>query len=152
MIKLIACIGKNNELGYQNKLIWHLKDDMNFFKETTTNHIVVMGRKTYESIGRKLPNRENIIISKQNIDDIKVIKDPNEIYKIKEDVFIIGGESIYNLFIDKADEIYLTKIDDSAKADTYFPKFDENKYDKSILKEGFQDNIKYTINLYKRKY
>lgn len=157
MINIIAAIGQNRELGVKNNLIWHLPDDLKFFKKTTTNHIVVMGRKTFKSIGKPLPNRDNIIISHHNIENIETINNPEIILKkyknSEEEIFIIGGATLYQYFIPYANKIYLTQIEDSyPKADTYFPPFNYENYEKIILKTNIdkKQNIKYKHILYKR--
>lgn len=157
-INIIAAIGKNNELGKNNDLIWNFKEDMKFFKETTMGHPVVMGRRTFESLPNILPGRKNIIISRNNIIDNRIesyksIRDFLLNYEnYKDDIFIIGGASIYSEFINMASEIYLTEIDAIDKdADVYFPKFNKKNFDKEIIKELEENNIKYSHILYKRK-
>ena len=133
MISMIAAIGKNNELGKNNDLIWHFKEDMKFFKETTMDHKVVMGRKTYESLPGGLPGREIIVISTKPVDkDIIYYNNINSIvdkYKnTEEEIFICGGASIYKQFLPYADKLYLTEIDsEDEDADTFFPEFDKNE-------------------------
>lgn len=156
-INLIAAIGKNYELGKDNKLVYSIKEDLEFFKQVTLNHTVVMGRKTFESIGKPLPKRNNVVISRtKNIDDkieiYRSIKEFLEAYENKEeDIFVIGGATIYKQFLDMADNIYLTEIDDIKPADIYFPKFDLNEYDKEIIKTNNDSNPKYMRALYKKK-
>lgn len=157
-INIIAAIGKNNELGKNNDLIWKFKEDMKFFKETTMGHPVVMGRRTFESLPSVLPGRENIVISTRNINNNKInlyksIKDFLISYEnYKDDIFIIGGASIYKSFIDIATTLYLTEIDDIEKdADVYFPIFNKQEFNKEIIKELEENNIKYRHVLYKRK-
>ena len=149
-INIIAAIGKNNELGKNNDLIWKFKEDMKFFKETTMGHPVVMGRRTFESLPNILPGRENIVISTNNInnDKIKLYKSIKEFlisYKnYNDDVFIIGGASIYKAFIDISTTLYLTEIDDIEKdADVYFPTFNKEEFNKEIIKELEENSIKY---------
>lgn len=153
MINLIAAVGKNFELGLNNKLIWNISEDLQYFKEVTTGKTVVMGRKTYESIGRALPNRKNIVLSSKKvlIDNVIVINDYKDVLNTEEDVFIIGGESIYKLFLSYADNIYLTEIDDEKDADSYFPVFDKNLYEKEIIKNSSYNNINYSFVIYRRK-
>lgn len=157
-INLIAAIGKNNELGKNNDLIWRLKGDMKFFRETTMGHPIVMGRKTFESLPKVLPGRKNIVISSNEIlnDEIEKYKSLKEFllkYKeFNEDVFIIGGASIYNQFIDLASKLYLTEIDAVDKdADVYFPLFNKEEWNKEIISEKEENDIKYNHVLYKRK-
>lgn len=119
MIKLIACIDKYNSLGINNNLIYHIEEDLKIFKEKTVNNIVVMGRKTFDSLNNKpLPNRENIVIS-QNLHNPKdksytVFNNINDVLKLNtsKDIFIIGGSKIYNHFTNFYDEIHLTIIKD----------------------------------------
>lgn len=157
-ITLIAAIGKNNELGYNNDLIWKLKEDMKFFKDNTKEKTVVMGRKTLDSIKKPLPNRTNIVLTNQNIyiPGVLVIHSKEQLYHlIKEyhqEIMIIGGESIYKLFIDDADKLLLTEIDDTFnKADTYFPEFNKNNWNKKVLSKRIENNISYNHIEYTKK-
>lgn len=138
---LIAAIGKNNELGKNNGLIFHLKKDMEFFKNTTMNHKVVMGRKTFESIGRPLPKRENIVLSRRRLilpENVKQITSVEKFIKeneqASEEIFIIGGASVYKLFLPYAKTLYLTEVEAEEKsADAFFPDFDKNGFKKEEL-------------------
>ena len=133
MISLIAAIGKNNELGKDNTLLWHMPADMEYFREITRDHTVVMGRKTFESIGKPLPDRKNIVITRDKnylrhgVDVVhsfdealkmsKTVFDTNE-----KEVFIIGGAEIYKQAFGIADKLYITHIDAEDKnADVFFP-------------------------------
>lgn len=153
-VSIIAAVGKNFELGKNNDLIWHFKDDMKFFKETTTNHIVIMGRKTFESLPKALPNRRNIVITSKrdySAEGAEVVASIDEALDLSknEDVFIIGGGQIYKSFLDVADKLYLTEIDDSCEeADTFFPSFDKSKYTRTVLKTNEQDGIQFVHALY----
>jgi dihydrofolate reductase len=146
MISIIAVIGKNRELGKDNDLIWHLPGDMKRFRQITSGHPVIMGRKTYESIGHPLPNRLNIVIShKKNIAGVTVVPSLDDaVEKARsamgsEEIFIIGGGSIYAQAIDKADRLYLTIVDAAAPgADTFFP--DYSRFTKIIAKESREEN------------
>ena len=157
MISIIAAIGKNNELGHNNQLLFHIKKDMEFFRTKTEGHKVVMGRKTWDSLPSKLKNRENIVLSSHEIEgpdqvihDKKIIID--KYLESEEEVFIIGGGAVYFQFLPFAQNIYLTEVDaSSSEATTFFPEFDRKKYDKIILQEGTENGLKYTINQYRRK-
>ena len=157
MISMIASVGRNMELGKNNNLIWHFKDDMKFFKETTMGHKVIMGRKTYESLPGSLPGREMIVISTKTVDEnVQFIDNINSIvdkYKDSdEEIFIIGGASIYKEFMTYAGRLYLTEIDAYSKdADTFFPKFNKKEWNMMVLDEKEQDDIKFKICLYERK-
>lgn len=138
MLSIIAVIGKNRELGCGNKLLWHLPEDMKRFKNTTSGHPVIMGRKTFESIGRALPGRTNIVITrntKYEADNCLLAESLDQAIAWAEDfntpgrdeVFVIGGASIYGSAIGKTDKLYLTVVDDAPKADVYFPEYDSFK-------------------------
>lgn len=157
-ISLIAAIGKNNELGKNNDLIWKFKEDMKFFKETTMEHPVVMGRKTFESLPNVLPGRKNIIISRSNLNynEIEIYKSIRDFLvnyeNYNDEIFIIGGASIYSQFIDIASKMYLTEIDVvESNADVYFPKFDINDWNKEIIKKSEENMVRFNHVLYKRK-
>lgn len=134
MVSIIACVSKNLGIGICNKLPWHIPADLKFFKKVTSGHSIIMGRKTFDSIGGKpLPNRENIVLSKDHfsfdevIDTIKNNKDTKK-------YFVIGGSQVYKLFLPYADNLYLTKIISSpkgtpgVKCDTFFPQFNGNDF------------------------
>lgn len=153
-INLISAVGKNYEIGYKNKLVCPIKEDLIFFKNITIYHTVLMGKNTYFSIGRQLPNRKNIVLTHSSIEGVITYKSKNDFIKdyenILEDIFIIGGESIYKEFIEEADNIYLTEIDKSFKADTFFPSFDKSKYKKEVLSTLKDNDIDYKHVLYRR--
>lgn len=157
MISLIAAVGKNNELGLDNHLIFNIPGDLKFFRNTTLGKTVIMGRKTYESIGKPLPKRLNIVVSNslKETDGITIINSLEEVLEkylnSEEEVFIIGGESLYNYFINYAQNIYLTKFYANAVADKYFPSFDENNYNQTLLGENKENNLEYKHILYRRK-
>lgn len=154
MINIIAAVGKNLELGKNNDLIWHLPNDLKYFKNLTLGKTVVMGRNTYNSIGKALSDRKNIVLTKQNIDikDCIVMHDYNDILTMNDEIFIIGGESIYKIFITHADNLYLTEIDaECFDADTYFPSFDKSLYDKEIIRNEEYNNLNYSYVRYRKK-
>ncbi len=137
IISIIVAIAKNKVIGNDNKLIWRLSDDLKRFKRLTTGHTILMGRKTYESIGRPLPKRKNYIItrSKEYVvdggyvfhsigDAIEAAKEEGE-----DELFIIGGGEIYKEMLPMANKMYLTKVHANPKGDTFFPKFDEEEWD-----------------------
>ena len=132
MITIIAAIGKNNELGKDNQLLWHLPADLKHFKNLTSGHPIIMGRKTYESIGKPLPNRTNIVVSRkenwfeEGILIVPSLKDAiKHAKKINENIFIIGGGEIYHHTIDMADRLEITQVNHQTDADVFFPKIDE---------------------------
>ena len=157
MFSIIAAVGKNNELGKKGGLVFHIKEDMKFFKETTTGHTVVMGFKTWESLPKKLPNRKNIVVSFEEIEgpdecitDLAKFIEENE--STDEEIFIIGGGSIYAQFLDHAQKLYLTEVDDEDKdADVFFPVFDKTKYTRKVIHTGNANALKYEICEYAKK-
>ena len=157
MYTIIAAIGKNRELGRDNKLLWSLKGDLKFFKEKTTNDTIIMGRKTFESLGRLLPNRKHVVISSSNnfpeeVDVYNNIESLLSHYKdTSEELFIIGGAKIYSEFIDYATKMYLTLVDGEFDADVYFPMFDESVWIKTVLSENEENGLKYKHVLYEKK-
>lgn len=157
ILSLIAAVGKNYELGKNNDLIWHLDGDLPFFRKVTTGKTVIMGRKTFESLPKALPKRRNIVLTK----DAGYVAEGAEVFtdfervldeiKGEEEAFIIGGASIYSLFMPFADRIYLTEAEASDdSADVYFPRFDKSIFDRESIDFGGTD-IKYEHVLYKKK-
>lgn len=148
-ISIIAAVGRNNELGKGNDLIWHFHKDMVFFRTVTTGSTVVMGRKTFESLPKALPKRRNIVITSDEnykAEGAEVCHSIEEALKLcKNDrVFVIGGGKIYEQFISLADNLYLTEIEaECADADTYFPAFNKADYKKELLAENEENGIKF---------
>lgn len=156
MISMISSVGKNRELGKKNDLIWHLKEDMKFFKDTTMGHTVVMGLNTYKSLPGDLPGRHIIVVSYDSLDGVETVNGIESIiekYKdIEEEIFICGGASIYKQFLPYADKLYLTEIDaEDNEADTFFPEFNKDEWNKKILEEKKQNDIIFKMYLYERK-
>ena len=124
-LSLITAFDQQLLIGNGNALPWHIPEDLAYFKETTLNHIIVMGRKTYDSIGKPLPKRRNIVLSKnlQSIPGVEVMNEINTILELAKSsqVFIIGGAEIYKLFLPYATTLHITHIDDTFSGDTYFP-------------------------------
>ncbi|MBR6491421.1 MAG: dihydrofolate reductase [Bacteroidales bacterium] len=127
-ISIVVAIGRNNQLGYNNHLLWSLPNDMKRFKTLTTGHTVIMGRNTYLSLPKgALPNRRNVVISDDKNDNfpgcemVSSIKDAIKLTENDGEVFIMGGASIYRQFLQYADRLYLTIVDDSPEADVFFP-------------------------------
>ncbi len=156
MVKLIAAVGKNYELGKNNQMMWRLPGDMKFFRSTTKGSTVVMGRLTYESIGMPLPYRQNIVISRNadlKIEGATVVNSLEAaLQACQNNCFIIGGAKIYGLSLKYADEIYLTEVDAAFNgADTYFPKFNKEEYNRKVLGENSDGGITYKHILYTKK-
>ncbi len=158
MISIIVAIAKNGVIGDKNSLLWHISEDLRFFKRTTSGHPVIMGRKTYESLGRPLPNRENVVISRtiDSIEGCRVVRSLEEaiaLFPAEEEVFIIGGAQIYALALEVADRFYLTRVDHEYEGDTSFPSWDES-YWQLVSREEHERGEKYphpfAFELYER--
>lgn len=157
-VSMIAAIGKNNELGKNNNLIWHLPNDLKFFKKTTMGKDIIMGSNTFYSLPKLLPGRKHIVLTSKNIDNaqILVLHNKEELLEylrtIKKEVMIIGGESIYTQMLEYADKLYLTEIDAiSSEADVYFPTINYDNWDSQLLGTNNDNGISYKHILYKRK-
>lgn len=156
---LIGAIGKNGELGKDNKLIWYLPEDLKFFKDNTINHTIVMGYNTFVSLPKLLIKRKHIVLTTRNLEfpeSVTVFHNKESVLnyakKVGEDIYIIGGASIYKQFINESDRLLLTEIEAEDKnADVYFPKFNKNDFNKTIISEHEYNDIKYKHVLYKRK-
>ena len=160
-IKLICAVSKNNVIGNKNKLPWNLSEDLKRFRKITNDNVIVMGRKTYDSIGRPLPNRENLVLSKNKklkIDNVKVFSSPKEILdfyytkKRENDLFIIGGTFIYELFIDYCDYLLITYVNKEFEGDAYFPKVNWTEWElvSEEIKYDEKENLNYFFRDYKK--
>lgn len=128
-VTIVVAIAENYAIGKNNQLLWHMPADLKHFKQITSGHTVIMGRKTYDSVGKPLPNRRNIIITRQEItipgcEVVTSVEEALELCADEEEVFIVGGAEIYKLAMNKTDRIYLTIIHHSFDADTFFPEID----------------------------
>ena len=153
-LSMIACISQDRGLGNQGQLLWSFPEDMQFFKQTTTGHPVVMGSKTFQSIGRPLPGRENIVLSRREIDaGVKVFHNKaaldEYLERIESEKFIIGGASLYDMYLDEAEILYLTEVNGTKPADTFFPEFDQAKYRRKVLKTYRNDLDSTEFNIVK---
>lgn len=143
MISLIVAMDQNRVIGKNNKLPWHLPADLQYFKKVTMGHPIVMGRKTFESIGRVLPGRENVIVTRNqefkaegcvvlhDIAQIKMFADNHE-----AEVFVIGGAEIFKEILPFTDRLYITEIHETFEGDTFFPEIDENEWDEISSNPG----------------
>ncbi len=159
-VTIIAAIGANNELGKDNKLLWHLPNDLKRFKQITTGHCIIMGRKTFDSLGKALPNRTTIVITRNKaiaVENVLCVESLKQAFvaarKLKEEhCFIIGGAQIYRQSIHDADELDITHVHESFEADVFFPAIDQNKFTE-MNRENFQKDEKhiynYSISTYK---
>ena len=133
IISIIVAIAENHAIGKDNKLLWYLPNDLKHFKTITSNHTVIMGRKTYDSVGKPLPNRRNVVITRQHIDisGCEVVNSLDEalsLCKTEEEVFIVGGAEIYRQAMSVTNKIHLTIVHQNFDGDTYFPDIEENTW------------------------
>ncbi len=160
MITLVVAMGLNREIGVDNQLPWHLPKDLKHFKEITSGHPIIMGRKTYESIGKPLPNRTNIVISRKKDwfeEGILIVGSIKEAIKfgqkIDEDIFIIGGGNIFEQTMDIADKLEVTEIKTNIEADTFFPKIDPKiwtKTDEICHEKDEKNNFDFCFQTFQR--
>lgn len=147
MLSIIVAIANNNVIGKDNKLIWHLPEDLKRFKTLTTGHTIIMGRKTFESLGRVLPNRKHIVLCKSgnlkiDNENVKVISDISALepyIQSEEENFVIGGGQIYNMLMPYATKLYITKIYQDFQGDTYFPEIDLQKWQVTSSQKGIKN-------------
>lgn len=159
---IVAMTNKTNAIGINGHMIYHLPQDLKYFKNTTINHTIVCGKKTYLSFPKRpLPNRKNLILTRsdEKFENAQVLKSKEELIQYaknhqNESIFIVGGDSIYHQFLDLASKLYITEIEENipVKADTFFPKFNKNEWIKESESEYFQDlnSPKYKFIVYKR--
>lgn len=138
MTTIVVAMGEKNEIGFDNQLLWHLPKDLKHFKDITSGHPIIMGRKTYESIGKPLPNRTNIVVSRKKDwfeEGILIVGSIKEALKfakkIDEEVFVIGGGNIYEQIMEVVDKLEVTLVKADLEADTFFPKIDPKIWKKT---------------------
>ncbi|MCP4272562.1 MAG: type 3 dihydrofolate reductase [Gammaproteobacteria bacterium] len=150
-INIIVAMANNRTIGLDNKMPWHLPADLQHFKSITMAHPIIMGRKTYQSIGKALPGRRNIVVSRDpdyKLEDAEVVRDLSQAVACcgdVSDVMIIGGATLYEQMLAKADRLYLTFIDLDVEGDTYFPDWREHGF-KEIASESHQSDEKNPYN------
>ena len=162
MISIIAAVADENAIGKNNGLLWHISEDLKYFKKITLGHTIIMGRKTFESIGRPLPLRKNIVVSRspiavpnveQEADLEALLKSLSR--KRKEEYFVIGGGSVYASAMKYARRLYITRVYSKAeRADTFFPEIDEKKWEiveKSEILHDQENNIDFQFIVYGKK-
>lgn len=159
MVSVIVAVAENGVIGDKNTLLWHISEDLRNFKRVTSGHPVIMGRKTFDSLGRPLPNRTNVVITRQNleIEGAEVVHSLDEalaMFPAEEEVFVIGGAQIYAEALPRADRFYLTRVHLSYEGDTSFPAWNESEWQR-VECEHFERGEKYehpfTIEIYERK-
>ena len=141
MVSIIAAVAQNGTIGDQNALLWHIAEDMRFFRQTTSGHPVIMGRKTYESLGRPLPKRTNVVITRQPIaiegcTVVHSLEEAISLFPQDEEIFIIGGAQIYEQALPLVDRLYLTVVHRAYEGDTSFPSLDMSQW-REIAREEF---------------
>lgn len=137
IVSMIAAVAKNNVIGKDNKLLWKLSDDLRRFKRITSGHAVLMGRKTFESLGKPLPNRTNLVVTRDEnfaAEGTHVFNQINEALEYarsegEEELFIIGGGEIYQMMLPAANKMYLTKVHTQPEGDTFFPEIHDEEWD-----------------------
>jgi len=160
IISIIVAIAENNAIGKGNQLLWRMPADLKHFKNATTGHTVIMGRKTFDSVGKPLPNRRNIVITRNTdlkIDGVEIVNTLEKAVSLcnnDEEVFIVGGAEIYKMAMDRTDKIYLTVIHGVFDADTFFPEIDLEIWKETEIVDNNADEknpFDYTFSTYVRK-
>ena len=160
IISLIVAMDENRVIGYNNKLPWNLPSELKYFREATKGKPVIMGRKTHESIGKPMPERLNIIITRDknyktgNCTVVNNREDAVKAAKGSNEIMVIGGAEIYKLFLPIANRLYVTKVHGKFKGDTYFPEFNENEWIKvkeKFVEKDIENNYSYTVIVLERK-
>ena len=158
MLSIIACISKaNRAIGYQNRLLYHIKSDLTRFRELTTGHAIIMGRKTYESLPHgALPHRRNIVVSHnlKEIEGCEVYPSLKEAVEAAgtEEIFIIGGESIYRQILPEAHKLYLTVVDDAPQqADAFFPEINAEEWELIEKEMRNENDVSFSFLTYLKK-
>lgn len=157
MISLIVAHDKNRVIGYENKMPWHLPGELKYFKEQTMGKPIIMGRKTFESIGRPLPGRKNIIITRnpnytsEGIDVVTSLDDAIKLAGDVEEIMFIGGEQIFKLVLPIADRLYITQIEHEFNGDTFFPLYEQG-WDLTSKSEPIEtpEGYSYTYCIFER--
>ena len=157
-LTLIAAIGSHYELGKDNQLIWHIPGDMKFFKEHTIHKPIVMGSKTLESLPKLLPNRKHLVLTHRNLvlpEEVVVFHNLPDLLDYvdttNQETMVIGGAQVYKELLPYANKMLLTKIDQTASADAYFPEFDVDEWNEKVLNEHQYENLSYKHLVYTRK-
>lgn len=149
MLSIIVAKAKNNVIGKDNSLIWHLPEDLKRFKQITTGHTIIMGRKTFESLGRVLPNRHHVVlcndmtmnINNENVEVLEDISMLDKYIKSNEENFVIGGATMYRLLMPYCTKMYITEIDKDFEGDVSFPEINENEWKIVSKEKGPKDGI-----------
>ncbi|MBE9601776.1 dihydrofolate reductase [Pedobacter sp. MC2016-24] len=160
IVSAVVAIAENYAIGKNNELLWYLPADLKHFKAVTSGHTVIMGRKTYESIGKPLPNRRNVVVTRKKdllIPGVEITNGIDEALLLcsgEPEVFIIGGAEIYKSALERTDRIYLTTVHDSFEADAYFPEIDRDQWRETEIEKHLPDEknkLAYTFSTLLRK-
>lgn len=160
MLSIIVAKAKNNVIGKENKLLWHLPEDLKKFKELTSGHVIIMGRKTFESLGKVLPDRKHVIftnnpdfkVNDENVEVVHSMLQIQEYIENEEENFVIGGAMIYNLLMPYVKKMYVTEIDKEFEGDAFFPKINLDVWKEVSREKGTEDDeMKYDFVIYERK-
>ena len=161
MLSIIVAKAKNNIIGKNNELVWHLPEDLKHFKELTTDHTIIMGRKTYESLGKPLPNRKHIIFSQnpdfkvheENVQVVHSLLEIQDLIEGKEEAFVIGGAMIYNFLMPYVKKMYVTEIKQEFDGDAFFPIIDSEEWKETSRTKGIkneENNLDYDFVTYEK--
>lgn len=161
MLSIIVAKAKNNIIGKDNQLVWNLPADSKRFKELTEGHTIIMGRKTFESLGKVLPNRKHIVftqnpdfkVNDENVEIVHSLLQIQEYMECDEECFIIGGATIYNFLMPYVEKMYVTQINRDFEGDSFFPRIDEDKWKEVSREKGQQDeenNLDYDFVVYEK--
>ena len=161
MLSIIVAKAKNNIIGKNNELVWHLPEDLKHFKELTTGHTIIMGRTTYESLGKPLPNRKHIIFSQnpdfkvheENVQVVHSLLEIQDLIEGKEEAFVIGGAMIYNFLMPYVKKMYVTEIKQEFDGDAFFPIIDSEEWKETSRTTGIkneENNLDYDFVTYEK--
>lgn len=160
IVSVVVAVAENNAIGKDNQLLWHLPADLKHFKQITTGHTIIMGRKTFDSIGKPLPNRRNIVITRSvgleiaGVEVVNTIEEALLLCASETEVFIIGGAEIYKSAMERTDRIYLTRVHESYAADAFFPEINANDWNEVDVEPHQPDEknkVAYTFSTLLRK-
>jgi len=161
MLSIVVAKAKNNIIGKDNKLLWHLSDDLKRFRALTEEHAIIMGRKTFESLGKVLPNRKHIVFSNnpdfkvndENVEVVHSLLQIQEYIESEEEAFVIGGAMMYNFLMPYVSKMYVTEIEKEFEGDTFFPRIDDQKWKEISREKGPEDgenNFEYNYVIYEK--
>lgn len=150
-LSILVAHDQQRVIGYKNALPWHIPNDLKHVKQLSTGHTLVMGRKTFESIGKPLPNRKNVVLTRDKNftpEGVEVIHSIDDIYNLEGHIFIFGGQTLFEVMIDKVDDMYITVVDGKHQGDTFFPPYTFEDWTVASSEEGQLDeknNIPHTF-------